>query len=188
MEAGEKFDLVIGTTAVLDTLTQQNKVSASHTDLAQMVAGISAKVGEAKPAIADSGQVKALLLAAKTISYVDPASGGITGVFFLQQADRLGVGAAVRAKAVLKPNGTGVADAVASGEAQYGVTLISEMLPNKGVMVWPLPDELQMTTIYTAAIATNAENALDAGALLNDLRGPKGRDASIKAGLKPASN
>ena len=188
MEAGEKFDLVIGTTAVLDSLTQEKIGAAEHVNLAQMVAGISAKAGTPKPAIADGGRVKATLLAAKTISYVDPASGGITGVFFLQQADRLGVGAAVRAKAVLKPNGTGVAEAVASGEAQYGVTLISEMLPNKGVTVWPLPDDIQMTTIYTAAIATNAENALDASALLNDLRGPKGRDANIKAGLKPVAN
>jgi len=132
--------------------------------------------------------VKAALLAAKTIAYVDPALGGITGVFFLQQADKLGIGQQVRAKAVLRPNGTGVAEAVAGGEAQYGVTLISEMLPNKGVAVWPLPDELQMTTIYTAAVATHAENAMDAAMLLNDLRGPKGRDASIQAGLKPISN
>ena len=188
IEAGEKFDLVIGTTAVLDTLTRDNKVSAEHANLAQMVAGISAKTGTAKPSIADSGQMKALLLAARNIAYVDPASGGITGVFFLQQADKLGIGEAVRAKAVLRPNGTGVAEAVAGGEAQYGVTLISEMLPNKGVTVWPLPDDIQMTTIYTAAIATNAENAMDAGALLNDLRGPKGREASIQAGLKPVSN
>jgi len=188
MEAGEKFDLVIGTTAVLDRLTREDKVASTHADLAQMVAGISAKAGTAKPAIADSGQFKATLLQARTIAYVDPASGGITGVFFLEQADKIGIGQQVRAKAVLKPNGTGVADAVAKGEAQYGVTLISEMLPNKGVTVWPLPDELQMTTIYTAAIATNAENAMDATALLNDLRGPKGRDASLKAGLKPVSS
>ena len=187
IEAGEKFDLVIGTSAVLDSLTREKLVSAQHADLAQMVAGISAKAGAEKPAIADGAQVKATLLEAKTISYVDPASGGITGVFFLQQADKLGVGPQVRAKAVLKPNGTGVAEAVAAGEAQYGVTLISEMLPNKSVTVWPLPDELQMTTIYTAAIATNAENAMDANALLNDLRGPKGRDASLAAGLKPLS-
>ncbi len=188
VEAGEKFDLVIGTTAVLDTLTQDGKVAAQHADLAQMVAGISARLGVAKPAIADSGQVKATLLAAKTIAYVDPASGGITGVFFLQQADKMDVGQEVRAKAVLKPNGTGVAQAVATGEAQYGVTLISEMLPNKGVTVWPLPDDIQMTTIYTAAVATNAENAMDAEALLKDLRGPKGREASLTAGLKPVSN
>ena len=188
IEAGERFDLVIGTTAVLDNLTKEHWVVAEHVNLAQMVAGISAKTGTSKPAIGDGGQVKALLLAAKNIAYVDPASGGITGVFFLQQADKLGAGAAVRAKAVLKPNGTGVAEAVANGEAQYGVTLISEMLPNQGVTVWPLPDDIQMTTIYAAAIASNAENAMDAQALLNDLRGPKGRDASIQAGLKPVSN
>jgi molybdate transport system substrate-binding protein len=188
IEAGEKFDLVIGTTAVLDALTKENKVSAWHADLAQMVAGISAKKGVAKPAIANGDQVKASLLAAKTIAYVDPASGGITGVFFLQQADKLGVGKEVRAKAVLEPNGKAVAAAVAGGDAQYGVTLISEMLPNPGVTVWPLPDDLQMTTIYTAAVASNAENAMDAEALLTDLRGEKGRQASLKAGLKPVSN
>jgi len=188
MEAGEKFDLVIGTQAVMDTLTREGKVAATHADLAQMVAGISARNGAPKPAIGDGAAVKATLLAARNISYVEPAMGGITGVFFLQQADRLGIGSEVRARAVLRPNGTGVAEAVASGQAQYGVTLISEMLPNKGVTVWPLPDDLQMTTIYAAALATNAENAMDARALLNDLRGPKGHDASLKAGLKPVGN
>jgi molybdate transport system substrate-binding protein len=185
MEAGEKFDLVIATTQVIDALTQSHKVLATHTNLAQMVAGIAMRAGSARPSIADAGQMKATLLAAKNVSYVDPASGGITGVFFLQQADKMGIGEVVRAKAVLKPNGTGVAAAVASGEAQYGVTLISEMLPNKGVTVWPLPDELQMTTIYAGTVASDAENALDASALLDDLRGPRGREASIKAGLKP---
>ena len=187
IEAGEKFDLVIGTQAVLDALTRESKVSAAHFDLAQMVAGIGAKLGTPKPVIADSAQCKATLLAAKNITYVDPASGGITGVFFLSQADKLGVGQEVRAKAVLKPNGTGVADAVARGEAEYGVTLISEMLPNAGVTVWPLPDALQLTTIYTAAITNDAQNAIDAQAMLDDLRGTRGHDASVKAGLKAFS-
>src|SRR5215470_14366600 len=62
VEAGEKFDLVIGITAVLDNLTRENKVRTQHADLAQMVAGISAKKGAARPAIADSSQVKATLL------------------------------------------------------------------------------------------------------------------------------
>jgi molybdate transport system substrate-binding protein len=188
MEQGEKFDLVIGTQAVMDSLTKEGKVATAHADLAQMVAGIGARKDAPKPAIADGAEVKATLLAARNIAYVDPAMGGITGVFFLQQADKLGIGAPVRAKAVLMPNGSGVAAAVASGQAQYGVTLVSEMLPNKGVTVWPLPDDLQMTTIYAAALSTNAENAMDARALLDELRGPKGRDASLNAGLKPAQN
>ncbi len=188
VESGERFDLVIATEAVMDALTRAGRLNADHSRLAQMVAGIGARAGTAKPLIGSADQVRATLLAARNITYVDPASGGITGVFFLSQADKIGIGQEVRAKAVLKQNGAAVAEAVATGEAQYGVTLISEMLPNKNVTVWPLPDDLQMTTIYAAAVASNAENEMDAKALLNDLRGAKGREESVKAGLKPILN
>jgi molybdate transport system substrate-binding protein len=185
VERGEAFDLVIGTQQVLNVLTLEGKLSAAHSDLARMVAGIGVRKGRPKPDIATAGAFKATILAARNVSYVDPASGGITGVFFLSQADRLGIGEAVRAKALLEPNGQAVAAAVAKGEAQYGVTLISEMLPNPRVTVWPLPDALQMTTIYAAAVAIHAQNAMDADAMLADLRGEKGRDAAAGAGLKP---
>ena len=185
MEGGEHFDLVIATQAVIQALTDKSLVAAEHHDLAQMVAGIAAAKDAPKPVIGTAAELTATLLAARSIAYVDPAMGGITGVFFLAQADRLGIGAAVRTKAVLQPNGTGVADAVAQGRAQYGVTLVSEMLPNPGVTVWPLPDAVQMTTIYAAALARPAENTLDAARLLGDLRGQQGRAAAIAAGLKP---
>ena len=187
MESGEKFDLVIATTTVMGNLAKSGKVTGAHSNLARMVAGIGARKGTPKPNIASAESVKTTLLAAKSVSYVDPASGGITGVFFLSQADKLGIGDAVRAKAVLAKNGTGVAAAVADGAAQYGVTLVSEMLPNPQVTVWPLPDALQMTTIYAAAVASDAQNAMDAGAMLADLRGPRGRDANRKAGLQPVA-
>ena len=187
IEAGETYDLVITTQTVISTLSGQGLLAPDHFNLAQMVAGISMKAGSSQPAIADGAAVKATLLAARSIAYVDPAKGGITGVFFLSQADKLGVGAQVRAKAVLEPNGKAVAATVAQGRAQYGVTLVSEMRPNKGVSVWPLPADIQMRTIYAAAITTHAENKLDAGALLDDLLGPKGRRAAIAAGLKPVA-
>jgi hypothetical protein len=40
--------------------------------------------------------------------------------------------------------------------------------------------------VHAAILASNAENAMDAGALLDDLRG--GRAESHKAGLKPVTN
>src|SRR5690348_3521433 len=101
MEAGEKFDLVIATEAVMDALTKEGKVAGQHDRLAQMVAGIGARAGSPKPAIGDAEETKATLLTARNITYVDPAAGGITGVFFLSQADKLGIGKEVRAKALL---------------------------------------------------------------------------------------
>lgn len=185
VESGEHFDLVIATTTVMDTLAGEARVAVQHHELARMVAGIGIQAGDAMPDISDARAVKKVLRDARSIAYVDPASGGITGVFFLQQADRLGIGEAVRAKAVLEKNGSGVAEAVAGGKAQYGVTLVSEMLPNRGVTVAPLPEELQMRTIYAGAVASDARNAMDAALLLDDLRGQRGREAALKAGLKP---
>src|SRR3954471_8899820 len=69
IEAGEKFDLVIATEAVMDALTKAGKVSTSHDRLAQMVAGIGARAGTAKPAIASAAEFKTALLAARNISY-----------------------------------------------------------------------------------------------------------------------
>src|SRR6185437_11116309 len=45
IEAGEKFDLVIGTEAVMAALAKDGKVSAKHSRLAQMVAGIGIRAG-----------------------------------------------------------------------------------------------------------------------------------------------
>lgn len=188
MEAGEKFDLVIGTTTVLNTLTAENLVVPNHHELARMVAGVAVRRGQPRPALSDAGGFRDLLNVAGTIAYVDPAKGGITGVFFLDQADRLGVGAHVRSHAVLKDNGGAVAEAVASGEAQLGVTLVSEMLPNQGVSVYALPEALQMNTIYAAALSGDTQNALDAARLLDTLTGEEGVKAARKAGLKPVSS
>src|SRR6202008_1418723 len=69
IEAGEKFDLVIATEAVMDALTKEGKVTGQRDRLAQMVAGIGARTGSAKPAIADAAQTKATLLAARNITY-----------------------------------------------------------------------------------------------------------------------
>jgi molybdate transport system substrate-binding protein len=188
MEAGEKYDLVIGTTAVLDALTGEDLVVPQHHALARMVAGLCVKKGQPRPDLSDAAALRALLRKADSIAYVDPDRGGITGAFFLEQADKLGVGEHVRARAVLKADGASVADAVATGEAQYGVTLVSEMLPDKGVSVWPLPDAAQMTTIYAGALSGDTQNALDAARLLDTLTGEEGAKAARDAGLKPVSS
>src|ERR1700754_3196978 len=57
MEAGEKFDLVIATEAVMDALTKTGKVAAAHSRLGQMGAGIGGRAGGPKPDIAGANGV-----------------------------------------------------------------------------------------------------------------------------------
>ena len=97
---------------------------------------------------------KRTLLDAKSVAYINPKAGGTTGVFFERLIEKLGIADQVRAKAKLKDGGY-VADLVASGEAEIGVHVISEIVPVKGaVLVGPLPAEIQTTTTYVAASNT----------------------------------
>ena len=87
VEAGEKYALEIATTTVLDALSDKHLLALHHHALAQMVAGIAVKAGEPMPDLPDANAFRDLLRAARSIAYVDPAQGGITGVFFMAQAD-----------------------------------------------------------------------------------------------------
>ena len=67
---------------------------------------------------------------------------------------RMGIADAMKAKIVYRTQGSEVADAVAKGEAELGISFTSELQPNKGVKVaGTLPAAIQLPTIYSAAIA-----------------------------------
>jgi molybdate transport system substrate-binding protein len=187
MEAGEAYDLVIGTTQVVETLAEKKLVAGDRFTIARMVEGIAVKMGAPSPDLSDIAALKKTLLAAKSIAYVDPATGAVSGVFLLSVTAKLGIEDQVKAKAVLTRTGSAVPDAVAKGDAELGVTLISEMLPNKGVAAFPLPNEVQMTTLYAASLSAHSQND-SAKLLLDELHGAKGRNAIEKSGLVPIKN
>ena len=67
---------------------------------------------------------------------------------------RFGIEDAVRDKLLKCASGVKTAETVASGEADFGITLLPEMLPVKGVYpAAPLPDALQKFTTYVAAVS-----------------------------------
>ena len=124
------------------------------------------------PDITTVDAFKRTLLEAKSVAYINPKAGGTTGVFFERLIDKLGIGSEVRAKAKLKDGGY-VADLVASGEAEVGVHVISEIVPVKGaVLVGPLPAEIQTTTTYVGGVELGSANAEAAKALIQFIAGP----------------
>ena len=92
----------------------------------------------------------------------------------------------MKAKIVYRTQGSEVADAVAKGEAEFGISFTSELQPNTGVKVaGPLPAAIQLPTIYSGAIAARAGSGDAARAFLRTLAGAEGRAALTKAGLEP---
>ena len=169
---GEAFDAAIITSTVLQDLIAQGKIVAqSRVELAKVGMGVVVKQGAPFPDIATVDAFKRALLAAQSVAYIDPRAGGTTGVYFDALLARLGIADAIRPKAKLKDGGH-VADFVASGEAEIGVHVISEIKPVKGVtLVGPLPQAIQHTTVYAAGVAAAAGDAVGAAAFLKLLAG-----------------
>jgi molybdate transport system substrate-binding protein len=181
IEGGEGFDLTVLTPAAIDDLAKKGKVAAgSRVNLAQVGVGVMVKAGAPAPDIGTVEAFKRALLAAKSVAYIDPASGGSSGIYFAGLLDKLGLAEQVKAKAKLKQGGY-VADLIVSGEAELGVHQISEIVPVKGVtLVGPLPAEIQNITVYAGGVSAAAQDSEAAKALIKVLAGPAA-EAVLKA-------
>ena len=188
IESGEAFDVAIITPTIVDGLAASGKiVPNSRVNLATVSIGVVVKEGAPKPDIGTVEAFKNALLAAKSVAYIDPASGGSSGIYIDKLLERLGIADQVRPKAKLKKGGY-VADLIVSGEAELGVHQISEIVPVKGaVLVGPLPKEIQNTTTYAAGLSAAAQNKDAAQALIKTFSGPAAASVFKAKGMEPAN-
>jgi molybdate transport system substrate-binding protein len=182
---GEEADLVILTAASLDALASAGHViPASIVPLARVGIGMVVKEGAPVPDIGTAEAFKAAVLAARSIAYIDPASGGSSGIYLAGLFQRLDIADAVRRKAVLVPGGL-AASRVDNGEATMALQQISELRLVRGVRyVGPLPPEIQNYTEYAAAVPVSTRHPAAGRALLAWLLGPEGQRALAVRGLE----
>jgi molybdate transport system substrate-binding protein len=175
IEGGETFDLAVITPGVIDALGTASKVApATKTNLARVAIGVMVPKGAKLPDISTVDAFKRALKDAKTIAYIDPASGGSSGIYLDKLFERWGMADEIRAKAKLKRGGY-VADLLVSGDAELGIHQISEIVPVKEViLVGPLPAEIQNYTTYAGVLSATARDAAAAKAFLDLLAGPSG--------------
>jgi len=189
-QGGETADVVIATRQGIDGLVKDGKAAADNvTALASAGISVAIRKGAPKPDISSPDALKRTLLAAKSISYVNPASGGASGIHFAKVLDRLGIANEMKSRTVF-PNSKTPAEVgvlVANGGAEFGVHVIVELISVAGIdVVGPLPGDLQNTIVFAAAIMTGAKDAA-AKVLVDFLRTPEAA-AVIKAkGMEPAT-
>lgn len=172
---GQAADLIILGSNELGDLAKQGKVTGAPTSVASTGIGVCVRKGAPKPDIATADALKRTLLAAKTVAYVAPESGGVTGGHLVRMYEKLGIMSEIRAKQKLAaggPNGR-VSAIVARGDAEIGLQQISELQSNPDVdVVGLLPADLQQITTYTAGITSNAKDTNGANALIKFLASP----------------
>ncbi|MBI1776376.1 MAG: molybdate ABC transporter substrate-binding protein [Proteobacteria bacterium] len=185
--SGEPVDIVIVPPSQLDDLMKRGLVAdGSRTDLGVVRLGVAVRSGAKRPSIATAADFKQTLLDAPSLGMADAASGATTGIYFAKLLQQIGIADALKNKLKLYPDGAGAMEAVARGEIVLGAGQISEIMPVKGVdLAGPLPDELQLRTIYTAGLAAKSTSPEAARALLRLLRSAEMAPAFKASGFDP---
>jgi molybdate transport system substrate-binding protein len=184
IEKGAPMDVGILTAAVTDDLIKEGKLTATgRADIARSGAGLAGRKGAPKPDISTTDAFKHALLESKSIAYV---AAGATAPYILSLFDRLGIADQVKPKLKPQPTSNPAAKAVANGEAELGITQISEILPYAGAeLIGPLPAEVQLYTVYPAAVAADTKAPDAAKALIKLLTGPAAIAVLKAKGLSP---
>ena len=187
VDGGETFDvLVLSPRGIEDYIKKGKIVAGSNANLAKVGVGVMVKAGAPKPDIGSVEAFKQALLKAKSVGYIDPASGGSSGIYVAGLLDKLGIADEIKPKAKLKKGGH-VSDLVVSGEAEIGVHQISEIVSEKGVtLVGPLPAAIQNYTTYAVGLGTGARNADAAKAFIKVLTGPSAAAVLKSKGMEGA--
>lgn len=187
MRGRERADIILVSAQGMQQLEQEHLVvPGSRADLAIAAVGVSVRKGATAPDLSNTDAFKRALLAAHSIAYVDPKAGGTSGIYLDGLFKRLGIFDQIQKKAVLRMQGSEVADAVASGQAEFGLTFTSEMAPNPGVRIaGPLPDAIQNATIYSVAIPAASSQKDEARRFIGTISAQSAWPAIRKAGLTP---
>jgi molybdate transport system substrate-binding protein len=174
LEANEAADVVMTSSVGIDSLAAKGRVvGASKVDVGGMRLGVAVKAGAPVPDIKTSGALREVLRAAPAVASIDPHGGGTSGPFIDGLFDRLGVADVVRARGILCATGGDVVRAVTSGRASIGMTQAAELIGLPGLtFAGFVPDELQLVTVYSAAVAADAELPAAAAAFIAFITGP----------------
>lgn len=171
LAAGEIADVVILSSSAIVALLKAGQILAgSERTLGRTSIGVAVREGAPSPDIATPDAFRALLLGARTIALSDPAVGGTAARYLPQLFARMGVSDALESKLVRCTGGGDVAERVARGEAEIGITFVSEMLAIAGVrVVGALPQIYGNDTTYRAAVHVASAEEGAARALITAL-------------------
>jgi molybdate transport system substrate-binding protein len=172
--ADEAIDVAILTKPRVDKLVRAAKlVGGTTTVLARVPIGLAVKTGAPHPDISSVEAFKRALLNAKSIAYIDPASGATSGIHLAHALEKLGITAELKSKIRL-----------VSPPAGQSSPRVGEV---DGIdIVGPLPAELQSPDlIYIAGSPAASEQPLPAKALIDFLAAPAAALVYKTKGMEP---
>ena len=182
---GAPCDLLILSQALIQDLGAQGRADASSARAVGLVkTGVALKDGRAAVDLRTAEDLKALLYAASAIYFPDPAKA-TAGIHFMKVLQALGV-AEQKDKLRTFPNGATAMAALAQAKEPdaVGCTQVTEILMTIGVkLTGLLPPPHGLSTTYTAAAASTAQEPQLARELIAALTAPDAAEARRRCGF-----
>ena len=187
VEDSEPFDIVVLASDAIERLAAAGRVDPdSRVDLARSEVAIAVAAGASRPDIGTEAAVRDAVLAARSIGY----STGPSGAHLTRLFERWGIAATIAPRIVQAPPGVPVGTLIARGEVALGFQQTSELMHLPGIdVIGVLPPEIQVTTVFSAAICTICAASTQreaARALLTFLASPGADSAKRAHGMEPA--
>jgi molybdate transport system substrate-binding protein len=182
---GELPDLVIAPSAVIDDLAKAGKLDgAARAPVGRVGVGVVVRAGAPKPDVSSVEALKRTLIDARAVVY-NKAS---TGLYLEKLFERIGVGAAVKAKEIRYDDGAAVFERIihgADGDIGFGAITEIGLFRDKGAQyAGPLPADVQNYTAYVAAPSAAPAGGEGAAAFLKFLGAPAARAALQAKGVE----
>jgi molybdate transport system substrate-binding protein len=181
---GEPFDFVVLAVDAIEQLASDGRVDpGSRTDLARSGVAIAVASGAPRPDVGSEAAIRDAVLRARSIGY----STGPSGAHLVRLFERWGIADAIAPRIVQAPPGIPVGALVASGDVELGFQQLSELMYLPGIdVIGPLPPEIQVVTVFSAAACTASNRGAAAYALLGFLASPEGDAVKRRHGMEPA--
>jgi molybdate transport system substrate-binding protein len=186
LRAGTAADIVILTAALIAALARENLVvGASIYDIGLVETAIAVRASDSLVTVKDAASLRKALLAADAI-FVPDTKASTAGIHVAKVLQQLGIAEVVAARLKIFPNGATAMRHLAETDAlrPIGCTQSTEIISTAGVvMSGSLPAGCELSTVYTAAVATKAANTRQARDLISLLIGADQRELRTRAGF-----
>jgi molybdate transport system substrate-binding protein len=176
---GETADLAVLTKEAVQQLAAKGYVRSS-TDLVLSVVGIAVADDAPLPIMKTTADFVAFMKATPSIAYT---VRGVSGLHMAQLIEQLGLAAVVKPKAVLVDGFSGTL--LREGKVAAAVQQISELKFTGATKIVPLPDEIQVQTIFTLAVLNGVARADAAAKVVQALTSPAAAAVYESSGASP---
>jgi molybdate transport system substrate-binding protein len=185
IKAGEVYDLIITATASAQAFENEGRwIAGSRRPLARVGIGFAVRDG-VKVDLSTVDSTRQALLDAKSITYSDSSTGGLSGINAQKVLGNLGLTDAVRAKTKLSGALADGQALIAKGDVDIGLFNLSEIPRAAGVVrAGPVPAAVQVYIDYDAAVPLTNNSPEPTFALLKYFHRREWRTIWEEAGLE----